>query len=569
MRTTTIKLDGNTFAAKSLADMEVNRLLEIFRKQTSFQNLQQNKQRVNLVGGPFDGAHVTLTTQFGIETVEIFVPPRAVPPLGGEMPVEAQKRARRAASEERIAQYELPALYGCTKNGNTVVAYGWIVFLSGRIDSEAFIFVPTTDHPEQFVPGEPVRLGGGPSVGIIEGQTVSFTYSKTPDPYVIELEYQSPIEIAYPSVSNTGEAYWAYWNDSDYAIPVGCWVRGMSQWATDSWDFTEVSETIKLVSIPPRELQSITPAQTPYSYGFDFAEEIFVDFPTSSVALDSSTSSSGTANHIGVGGNPSGGCSISGVAMGVIHPDDPDGCYDGGGCREGAARMLQYLATGSSNHTLEEIGKAYTWNENDLQWGWDGSYFRSTTYEYVYASANVLFLDEDNRLSGGFGHERRYPSEPNTFTYSSWLAPKQVSATDSIDRYETYATSSTGGAQMYDYSLAIVLKGDHTVIEEQTFSSGAEAFSAARTYSYTYYVHSHATSRMALMCAGHYPVTKYSGDAFQWDGRGEVITRAYSRTEAIGKFEGNDLYIYDYGGGAFPTVIQTSLLRFVSEKMEV
>ena len=133
MRTTTIKLAGNTFAAKSLADMEVNRLLEIFRKQTSFQNLQQNKQRVNLVGGPFDGAHVTLTTQFGIETVEIFVPPRVVvPPRDREKPSEQPPQDERQKRQERRIRYVPAILGGVLSATGAYTAKGVLVFEAGE-----------------------------------------------------------------------------------------------------------------------------------------------------------------------------------------------------------------------------------------------------------------------------------------------------------------------------------------------------------------------------------------------------------------------------------------------------
>ena len=140
MRTTTIKLDGDTFAAKTLADMEVNRLLEIFRKQTSFQNLQQNKQMVNLVGGPFDGAHVTLTTQFGIETVDVFVPPRVVPPRpSGEAPRRGKKRLRWTEKPTRAERWVLPAILvewkQRTEGSTSLLDRMWyFVFESGRFN---------------------------------------------------------------------------------------------------------------------------------------------------------------------------------------------------------------------------------------------------------------------------------------------------------------------------------------------------------------------------------------------------------------------------------------------------
>ena len=559
MRTTTIKLDGNTFAAKSLADMEVNRLLENFRKATSFQNLQQNKQRVNLVGGPFDGAHVTLTTQFGIETVEVFIPPRVVVPPPPSV-VGLPKPQETPVWENPLPPQpgEFPALYGYLKSDGVAVQNGWIVFVSGRIDLGPWIFLPTTDHPEQFIPDGPVYNEGKQAIAALDGDVYLCYYLKTPPPVAVDQHYPPPHQFSYPNVTDAGESYYGYWEESAYAIPTGCWVRGMSQWASDSVNVYEEDELTALYPISRRERRTFSAGDSIYYIGFEYDEAGgFTQAPKDLIPTTSFSSVSVEAVHIGVGMNPSGGCAISGVNIGVVHPDDPIyGCYDGRGCAGGAEDMLSALTAPSMKHTLEEIGYSHTWNESDLQWGWDGSYHRETDGASNYNFSNILFVGDEG-LYGGFGGEYRRLTAPNTFSYSSWLAPYELDSDTTISKYETYEVSGTYGESVYDLGLVLYLAGKGILIDSQTLPK-AEAFSSQRRYSYTYYVTSHATHKTSLMCAGHYPPTKYSGDAFQIldvDSM-ELVKRSYSRDEPFASTGTGDIYILDYGGAAFPTVIR-------------
>jgi len=156
VRTTSVRLRGDEFKAKQLADAHVNRLLKDFRKLAEFQQLRISSQQKNFFddSGKFIGT-ISIQSIFGVETVIVTA--------GGE---KAEKK-RKIIREIPIARI-VPIIASLDNKY-------WVACLSGTFDGPYQVFenkfnIPVESfngYAEQSMDNKLIALGASPEKGVL------------------------------------------------------------------------------------------------------------------------------------------------------------------------------------------------------------------------------------------------------------------------------------------------------------------------------------------------------------------------------------------------------------------